>query len=139
MTGRISRWMGAAAALGLAACGSSSTSSSPAPGQCTPPATPTTFFRQDVYPILTGQCVACHGDDQSARPKLASMDPEVSYSAARAEVDVSNPSQSKLVVLPNGGSGHPDELNDAQTATITKWIQECAQDNSRDTTGTTTR
>lgn len=137
MTRRTWTWVAAAAALGLSACGSSSTSSA-APGQCTPPAKPTTFFKEDVYPILATQCVACHGDNQTARPKFASIDPQVSYSAVKTEVDVTNPPQSRLVTLPRGGTGHPVEMTDAQAATVTKWIGECAQDNSRDTTATTT-
>ena len=131
MTRRIWKWVAVAvaAALGLAACGSSSSTSAPAPAQCTPPATPTTLFREDVYPVLVAQCIACHGDNQSVRPKLASLDPEVSYSAARTEVNLSNAAQSNLVVLPLGGSGHPVELDPAHAASITKWIEECAQDN----------
>jgi hypothetical protein len=142
MTGRTSRWALAAAAVGLAACGSSSSSNpAPAPGPttCTPPATPTVTFRDDVYPILLTECGACHGDNQSSRPKLASADPQVAYSAVRAEVDPSNATSSRLIVSGNGGNGHPvDALTDAQTATITRWIQECAQDNARSTTTTTT-
>jgi cytochrome c5 len=144
MTRKILTWATAiAAALGLAACGSSSSSGSPAPppstpSTCTPPAVPTATFRDDVYPILMSQCVACHGDNQSSRPKLASADPEVAYSAAKAEVDPSNATSSPLVVLPNGANGHPDALSDAQTATIVRWIEECAQDNARNTTTTTT-
>ncbi len=126
-------------ALGLAGCGDDSNGSSSAAAQCTPPATPTTFFAQDVYPTLTAQCTPCHNDAQSARPKFASLDPSVSYSAVRSEVDTANPAQSPLLVRANGGSGHPDQLSDVQTATITKWIQECAQNNSRDVTPTTTQ
>ena len=127
------------AVLGLAGCGDDSTSTSPAASQCTPPATATTFFVQDVHPVLTAQCTPCHNDAQSARPKFASLDPSVSYSAVRSEVDTANPAQSPLLVRANGGSGHPDQLSDVQTATITKWNQECAQNNSRDVTPTTTQ
>ena len=136
MTRRMWRWVAVAAGLFATACGSSSNSAAPAPTQCTPPATATVFWRQDVYPILAAQCVACHGDNQSSRPKLASVDPDVAYSAARSEVNLANPSQSNLVVLPTGNSGHPVEMDPAQAATVTKWIEECAQNNSSGTTVT---
>ncbi len=137
------RWMWVAAfaaALGLAACGSDSNDSpapapaptpTPTPTGCTPPATATTYFRQDVYPTLTSRCIPCHVDAQAALPRFASIDPDVSYSAVKAEVNTTAPASSNLLVRANGGSGHPDQLSDAQTATITKWIQECAQNNSR--------
>lgn len=139
-TTRTLTWVVAAAALGLAACGDDDDGAgAPAPATCTPPATATTYFHEDVHPILTSRCTPCHADTQTTRAKYGSADRAIAYAAARAAVDPSNVTSSRLVTLPNGASGHPDQLSDAQTATITRWIQECAQNNSRDATATTTR
>jgi hypothetical protein len=134
-------WVAVAiAAAGLAACGDSGSSGggSAAPGACTPPTTLTRTFRADVYPIFTTQCTPCHTDAQAALPKFASIDPATAYSATRAFVDPSNAASSLLVQNPTGHNGHPDQLNDAQAATITQWIRECATDGTRDTTASTT-
>ena len=76
------RWMwvvAAAAALGLAACGDDDDDERRRPRrrprQCTPPATATTYFRQDVYPIASTRCTPCHGDAATSLPKFASLDP----------------------------------------------------------------
>ena len=131
-------WVGVvSAAVALGGCGSSSSSSSPAPATCTPPSTPTVTFRDDVYPILSSQCTPCHSDAQSGLPKFASMDPVTAYSATQTFVDPSNAASSLLVLNPTGHNGHPDRITDAQAATITQWIKECAQDNSREATAST--
>lgn len=146
MNRRTWTWVLAAAALGLAACGDDddddgggAAAPGPSPATCTPPATATVFFHDDVHPVLTSRCIPCHGDTATSLPKYGSADRTTAYTAARAAADTANPASSRLVTRPNGAQGHPDQLDDAQTATIARWIQECAQNNSRDVTATTTR
>lgn len=144
MNRRTWTWVLAAAALGLAACGDDddddggAAAPGPTPATCTPPATATAYFHEDVHPILTSRCIPCHDDSATSLPKYGSADRTTAYTAARAAVDPENATSSRLLVRANGGQGHPDRLDDAQTATVTRWIQECAQNNSRDVTATTT-
>ncbi len=123
----------AAAAIGLAACGSdnSNSNNNTKPSTCTPPATATVKFSTDVYPILTAKCGTCHNDASTTLPKFASASVQTSYQAVSADVDTANPPQSKLIVWGTGGNGHPGgaALSSADAQTIQKWISECAQNN----------
>ncbi|HEX9049634.1 MAG TPA: hypothetical protein VF841_03790 [Anaeromyxobacter sp.] len=130
-----SAWVVAAAAIGLAACGSDSSSGntggSNKPSACTPPATATVKFSTDVYPILTANCGTCHNDASTTLPKFGSASVQTSYQAVQGFVDTANPAQSKLLVWGNGGNMHPggDRLSDTDTQKIQTWITECAQNN----------
>lgn len=131
MTRRIWTWAVAAAALGVAACGdSSSDGGAAAPPQCTPPATRTATFTQ-VHPILTTKCGACHGT------AWGSTDRATAYAAAKATVDVTNPESSALLQKGDARVSHAggDQLDPAQATSLTAWIRECALD---DATATTT-
>ncbi len=123
----------AAAAIGLAACGSDNGSSSNGgnkPAACTPPATATVKFSTDVHPILASKCSGCHGDTATI-PKFGATDVQTSYNAVKPEVDTTNPAQSKLIVFGTGGNSHPGgaPLSSSDAQKIQQWITECAQDN----------
>jgi hypothetical protein len=124
----------AAAAIGLAACGSDNNNDNGGntkPAACTPPTTATVKFSTDVHPILVANCGTCHGDASTTLPKFGSATAATSYAAVQAAVDTANPASSLLLVKGNGGSSHGggDRLSDTETATIQKWITECAQNN----------
>ncbi len=134
MTRSVWAVVAAAAAIGLAACGSdnnngNNTGSKPA--ACTPPATPTVKFSSDVYPILTANCGTCHNDASTTLPKFGSASMQTSYQAVQGFVDTAHPAQSQILVWGNGGNSHPggDKLSDTETQTIQTWITECAQNN----------
>jgi hypothetical protein len=143
------RWLWAvlvAAGLGLAACGDDDNggggAAAPGPTGCTTTAAATVFFHEDVHPILVAKCTPCHGDAATTLPKFGSADRTTSYTAAHAAVNTTTPSQSLLIrkgdaQVTHGGG---DQLDPAQVTTITKWVQECALNNSRldPTTPTTT-
>jgi hypothetical protein len=131
------RRMGAvvvAAALGLAACGDDDDDGAAAPGPqtCTPPAAATTFFVEDVHPLLQAQCTPCHGDAAPTLPKFGSADRTTAYDATRAAVNTTTPAQSALLRKGDGQVAHGggDVLDPEHVATLTAWIEECAQDNS---------
>jgi hypothetical protein len=137
------RWLWAvlvAAGLGLAACGDDDNggggAAAPGPTGCTTTAAATVFFHEDVHPILTTKCGACHST------AWGSTDRTTAYTAAKAQVDVTAPAQSALIRKGDNQVAHGggDQLDPQQVATITKWVQECAPNNSRldPTTPTTT-
>jgi cytochrome c5 len=125
----------AAAAIGIAACGSDNGNNdnggSTKPAACTPPVTASVKFSTDVHPILVASCGTCHNDASTTLPKFGSATVATSYAAVQPFVNTTNPAASVLLVKGNGGSSHGggDRLSDTDTATIQKWITECAQNN----------
>jgi hypothetical protein len=127
-------WAVAAATLGLAGCGDDDDEAAPAPAPatCTPPTAPTTFFADDVHPLLQAQCTPCHGDSATTLPKFGSADRATAYTAARAAVNLTTPAQSTLIrkgdaQITHGGG---DALDPEHVASITAWVDECALNNS---------
>jgi len=58
------------------------------------------LFAATVHPLLTMHCTACHVDSASnaQSPFFADNDPDKSYAAARAKMDLDNPANSRFVL-----------------------------------------
>jgi mono/diheme cytochrome c family protein len=58
------------------------------------------LFAATVHPLLTAHCAACHVDSASnpQSPFFADSDPDKSYEAARAKLDLDNPGNSRFVL-----------------------------------------
>lgn len=84
-------------------------------------------FKQDVLPIFTDNCTACH-NSSSNPPDLRK---ENAYNALMNNnyINMGNAASSKLMIQIYDGHPDADALHYNEKTTILKWIQEGAQEN----------
>src|SRR5262245_30589750 len=95
-------------------------------------------FNRDVRPILSDNCFACHGPDEQHRMANLRLDTEEGLFANRGIYQIvtpGDPAKSRLLArisaaeranrMPPSSTG--TTLNDAQIATIRKWIEQGAK------------
>ena len=102
-----------------------------APGQATPPVS----FNRDVRPILSNNCFACHGPDETKRETEFHFDTRDGAFAKEGIIVPGSVSGSKLIKritssdpekhMPPPDSGHA--LTDKQIALLQRWIEEGAK------------
>ncbi|MBK7845713.1 MAG: hypothetical protein IPJ71_18920 [Bdellovibrionales bacterium] len=83
------------------------------------------IYKQTLYPLVSSNCAACHGAQQS--PLFAVSDPGSSHSLLLNSqlVNLTSPDQSKLVKKISGGhSGIPVNLSNDLRSAITEWSRQ---------------
>jgi len=91
-------------------------------------------FNRDILPILTDNCLLCHGPDEKARKAKLRLDDEDNVKKGRGVIVPGNSGESELFqrltakdpkkVMPQAGSGR--KLSAEQIALVKRWIDEGA-------------
>src|SRR5438128_1670403 len=91
-------------------------------------------FSREILPILTENCLLCHGPDEKARKAKLRLDDEVNVKEGRGVIVPGNSADSELYrrliaedekkVMPQAGSGR--KLSAGQIALVKRWIDEGA-------------
>src|SRR5262249_17225061 len=95
------------------------------------PETAPVDFNRDVLPILTANCVACHGPDEKARKADLRLDVETN---AKAVIVAGQPAKSPLIVRVTADDAevrmpppkHAAQLKPEQIAVLRAWIEQGA-------------